>query len=66
MPPPEDIEKTTDEKIFEIITPVAIQGNQDVPESEIIFEDIFIENSELAEQTNKSNVSIVYRVSHII
>ncbi|CAG9763562.1 unnamed protein product [Ceutorhynchus assimilis] len=53
LPPPEEIEKTTEEKIYEIITPVAIQGNQDVLESEIIFE----ESSELAEteQTFESN-----------
>ena len=65
MPPPEGAQKTTDEKICEIITPVAMMGNKDVPESEIIFEDIIIENCKLTEQTseqrNKSNVSIGYK-----
>jgi len=55
----EDTDKSTYEKIFEIITPVAIQGDQDVPEPKIIFDDSIIENPILTEQT-LSNVSVLF------
>ncbi|CAG9770092.1 unnamed protein product [Ceutorhynchus assimilis] len=43
LPPTlEDVDKTTDEKIFEIITPVAFEGNRDVPEPQIVFEEFLI------------------------
>lgn len=42
-----DMDKTIDEKIFEIITPVAIQGNKEVAESQATFEfeDVLMEST---------------------
>ncbi|KAK4884623.1 hypothetical protein RN001_000894 [Aquatica leii] len=41
MPPPTtESDKTIDEKIFEILTPVAVEGNLDVPDPFVISEDI--------------------------
>lgn len=41
------MDKTIDEKIFEIITPVAIQGNKEVAESQATFEfeDVLMEST---------------------
>lgn len=55
----EDTDKSTYEKIFEIKTPVAIQGDQDVPEPKIIYDACTIENPILTEQT-LSNVSVLF------
>lgn len=49
-PPPPELDKTMDEKIIEILTPVAVEGNIEVPDAFIfeenitpnVFEEVFI------------------------
>ncbi|XP_030757975.1 uncharacterized protein LOC115883716 [Sitophilus oryzae] len=55
-PPPPALNKTTDEEILEILTPIAVEGNE-VPDSFFLNDDVIFHIIE--EKENESNIEII-------
>ncbi|XP_030766323.1 uncharacterized protein LOC115890285 [Sitophilus oryzae] len=55
-PPPPELDKTTDEKFLEILTPIAVEGNE-VPDSFFLNVDVILHIIE--EKENESNIEII-------